>query len=192
MLRWLSPALLTIALAAAGCAEPPNKEMDQAQGALDAAKAAGAEQYAADEYQAAVDALRRSQEAVAQSDYRLALNHALDSRERAQNAARQAADGKAQVRAEVERTMAEISGLIVQANARLESARKARVSRRLLVEPAQSVATVSEEVQKAGEVIKAGNYLEARPLLRNLKSRIQKTIAAIAAAQSPSAARRRR
>jgi hypothetical protein len=192
MLRWLSPALLTLALAAGGCAEPPNKEMDQAQGALDAAKAAGAEQYAADEYKAAVDALRRSQDAVAQSDYRLALNHALDSRERAQNAARQAADGKAQVRAEVERTMAEISGLIVQANARIESARKGRVPRRLLAEPAQSVATVSEEVQKAGDMIKAGNYLEARPRLQNLKSRIQKTIAAIAAAQSPPSARRRR
>lgn len=166
--------------------------MDQAQGALDAAKAAGAEKYAADEYKAAVDALRRSEEAVAQSDYRLALNHALDSRERAQNAARQAADGKAQVRAEVERTMAEISGLVVQANARIESARRARVPRRLLVEPAQSVATVSEEVQKAGEMIKAGNYLEARPLLQDLKSRIQKTIAAIAAVQNPAAARRRR
>ena len=38
-----------------------------------------------------------------QRDYRLALNHALDSRERAQNAAKQAADGKAAARAEADR-----------------------------------------------------------------------------------------
>jgi len=192
MLRWLPPAILTIALAAAACASPPHKEMDQAQGALDAAKAAGAEQYAAAEYKAASDALQRSHDAVAQSDYRLALNHALDSRERAQNAARLAADGKAQVRAELEQTMAEVSGLIVQANARIETARRARVPRRLLAEPAQSIATASEEVQKAGEMLKAGKYLEARPVLQDLKSHIQKAIAAVAAAEKPAVARRRR
>ncbi len=192
MLRWLSPAVLTIALAAGACAEPPNKEMDQAQGALDAAKAAGAEQYAADEYKAATEALRRSHEAVAASDYRLALNHALDASERAQNAARLAADSKAQIRGELERIRAEVSGLTVQANARLEAARKARVPRRLLLEPAAAVATVGKDVQKAGELMKAGDYMSARPILQNVKSRLQKAIVAINRAVSPPAARRRR
>ena len=80
--------------------------MDQAQGAIDAARAAGADRYAATEYTAATDALKRAQDAVAQRDYRQALNEALDSREHAQNAAREAADSKAQVRGEVERDMA--------------------------------------------------------------------------------------
>ena len=191
MLRWLSPAVLTIALAAGACADPPNKEMDQAQGALDAAKAAGAEQYAADEYRAAVDALKRANDAVAQSDYRLALNNALDSRERAQNAARQAADGKAQVRGEADRTVQELIGLIVRANARLETARKARVPRRLVAAPTQEVATISEEVQKAREMLAAGNYLEARDLLAILKPRMQKTMAAIENVLVKPAARRR-
>jgi hypothetical protein len=159
---------------------------------LDAAKAAGAEQYAADEYHAAADALKRSHEAVAQSDYRLALNHALDSRERAQNAARLAADGKAQVRAEADRTMLEVTGRIVQANARLESARKARVPRRLLAAPAQEVATISEEVQKAREMLNTGKHLEARDLLQSLKVRMQKTMEAIESAAKPPSVRRRR
>jgi hypothetical protein len=192
MLRWFAPAILTIALAGSGCAEPPNKEMDQAQGALDAAKAAGAEQYARDEYVAAGDALKRSHDAVAQSDYRLALNHALDSRERAQNAARQAADGKAQVRGEADRILLDVTGAVVQGNARLESARRARVPRRLLATPAQEVATISEEVQKARELLNAGKYLEARDLLQGLKLRTQKTMAAIDRAVNPPAARRRR
>ena len=192
MLRWLSPAVLSLALAAGACAEPPNKEMDQAQGALDAAQAAGAEQYAPDEYRAAADALKRSHDAVAQSDYRLALNHALDSRERANDAARQAADSKAQVRAEVERTLAEVSGLMVQANAQLDAARKARVARRLLAEPTQTLAAIRTDVQKAGEAVKARDYLAARPVLRDIKSRLEKTIAAIGEATAPRPARRRR
>ena len=67
--------------------EPPDKEMQQAQGAIDAARAAGADQYAHEEFAAAQEALTHANEAVEQRDYRLALNHALDSRERAQNAA---------------------------------------------------------------------------------------------------------
>ncbi len=192
MLRWFAPAILTLALTAAACAEPPNTEMDQAQGALDAARAAGAEQYAPEEYRAAADALKRSHDAVAQSDYRLALNHALDSRERAQNAARLAADGKAQVRGEADRFLLEVTAPIVQANARLEAARRARVPRRLLAAPAQEVATISEEVQKAREMLGAGNYLEARDLLQTLKLRMQKTMAAIDRVVNPPAARRRR
>lgn len=192
MLRWFAPAILAIALTAVACAEPPNKEMDQAQGALDAAKAAGAERYAPDEYRAAAEALKRSHDAVVQSDYRLALNHALDSRERAQNAARQAADGKAQVRGEADRLMLEVIGLVVQANARIETARRARVASRLLAAPAQEAATVSEEVQKAREMLASGQYLEARELLQALKLRMQKTMGAIDRAASPPAARRRR
>ena len=166
--------------------------MDQAQGAIDAARAAGAEQYATTEYAAAVDALKRSRDAVAASDYRLALNHAIDSRERAQNAARQAADTKAQVRGEVERTMAEVTALTTQAYANLDAAQKARVPRRLLAEPARTLAEINSQVQEAGAKMKAGDYLAARPVLLENKDRLQKTLADITAAATPQPQRRRR
>jgi len=51
-MRRLSALLLPLALVAA-CSAPPQKELDMAQGALDAARAAGAEQYAVQEYSAA-------------------------------------------------------------------------------------------------------------------------------------------
>src|SRR5918999_108339 len=85
-------------LVVAACAEPPSKEMNQAQGAIDAARAAGADRYGADELKAAVDALALAEQAVRDSDYRLALGYAIDSRERAQNAARMAVDGRAEAR----------------------------------------------------------------------------------------------
>ncbi len=166
--------------------------MDQAQGAIDAARAAGAEQYASDEYGAAVDALKRSHEAVAQSDYRLALNNALDSRERAQNAARQAADGKAQVRGEVERTQAEVSNLLTMARARIEVARKTRAPRTVINGATKRLASIETDVQKAGEAVKTGDYLGARPLLREIRGGIVKLITDLDQASTQQTPRRRR
>lgn len=166
--------------------------MDQAQGAIDAARAAGADQYAAEEYAAAVDALKRSHDAVGQSDYRLALNNALDSRERAQNAARQAADGKAQTRADVERTQAEVNNLLTVARARIEVARKTRAPRRVVNAATEALASIEADVQKAGEAVKAGDYLAARPLLREIRARIGKTITDLDQATTTQPPRRRR
>src|SRR5581483_9749899 len=73
--------LLCVTFTAACADDPPTKEMNQAQGAIDAARAAGAEQYAPEDFKAAVAALQRSHEAVTQRDYRQALNDALDARE---------------------------------------------------------------------------------------------------------------
>jgi hypothetical protein len=166
--------------------------MDQAQGAIDAARAAGADQYATEEYAAAVDALKRSHDAVAQSDYRLALNNALDSRERAQNAARQAADGKAQARAEVERTQADISNLLTVARARIEVARKTRAPKSVVADAAKTLAAIDTDVQKAGEAVKAGDYLATRPFLREIRARIVKMIEGLDQATTTQSPRRRR
>src|SRR5205807_5231258 len=96
--RWLLSVAIAAAIGNAACGDPPDKEMQQAQGAIDAARAAGADQYAHADFVAAQEALKRAQDAVDQRDYRLALNHALDSRERAQNAVKAAADQKAAAR----------------------------------------------------------------------------------------------
>ena len=179
MTRWLPAACVLAALASTACGDPPNKEMDQAQGAIDAARAAGADRYAVGEYTAATDALKRSQAAVAQRDYRQALNEALDSREHAQNAAREAADAKAQAGAEVERDMAQIAALIAQANTRLAVATRARVPRRVLDGSRQELAAVDESVQKAGEAMKAGDYLAAKAALQGVKERIARAVSAL-------------
>ena len=100
--------------------------MDQAQGAIDAARAAGAERFAATELSAANTALKNANDAVQQGDYRLALNHALDSREQAQNAARVAADTKAKLRGDVERSMAEVTALVTQVRAWIDGPASAR------------------------------------------------------------------
>ena len=179
MTRWLPAACVCAALLVTACGDPPNKEMEQAQGAIDAARAAGADRYAATEYTAATDALKRSQDAVAQRDYRLALNEALDSREHAQNAAREAADARAQLRGEVERDMAQIAALIAEANTRLAAATRSRTPRRVLDGPRTDLAAVDQSVQKAGAAMRADDYLAARTALQGVKQRIEEALRAL-------------
>jgi hypothetical protein len=192
MRRVLSGAILVASLTLSGCAEPPNKEMDQAQGAIDAARAAGAEEYAATEFAAATGTLAQAHEAVAQRDYRLALNHALESREHAQNAAREAADTRARIRGEVERAMAEAEALLAKANATVAAAEGTRVPRRTLREAQQALAAISAEVQKAGSAMKAEDYMGAQPMLDGLKERIEQVIASVATPATRQSAPRRR
>ena len=102
------PFVAAFVIAAAACGEPPRKEMDQAQGAIDTARAAGAEQYAAQEY-------------------RQALSQALAASESAQEAARAAADRKAVARGEAERALHRAEMQLAATRQRLEAARAARV-----------------------------------------------------------------
>lgn len=144
--------------ALAACGEPPEKEMQQAQGAIDAARAVGAAQYARDEFEAASAALQRAREATDARDYRLALNHALDSRERAQNAAREAADNKAAARVAADRAVSSATEALTAAgrqSADLE-ARKAPV--KVLSGARQSLALAEQQLQEARAAFDGGDF----------------------------------
>jgi len=123
--RVLVPAvvLLTVAIAA-GCSEPPAKELHQAEGALAAARAAEAEVYAPQELETAEAALAEYDAAVAQGDYRLALSQAIEARDMAYEAARQAGERKADARSTAERLSAELERLVAMAEARLAGANR--------------------------------------------------------------------
>jgi hypothetical protein len=73
MRLWCRASLACLLLVLTACTSPPNKEMDQAQGAIDAARAAGADRYASTEFTAATTALKSANDAVAQGDYRLSM-----------------------------------------------------------------------------------------------------------------------
>ena len=176
----------------AGCAEPPSKEMDRAQGAIDAAGAAGAEQYATTEYSAATTALKDANAAVTAGDYRLALNHALESHEHAQNAARDTANTKARMLAEVERARAEVSALIMQGETRIRAAERARAGRPPPAEPAAALAAARAALQKAGEAVSAGDYLGARAALDGVKERVEEALAGIGNPTTSQSSQRRR
>jgi uncharacterized protein DUF4398 len=183
-------ACLLVVLATA-CTSPPNKEMDQAQGAIDAARAAGADRYAPTEFAAATTALKSATDAVEQGDYRLALNHAIDSREQAQNAARVAADTRAKVRGDVERSIAEVNALITQLNAWIASPASARTPRTRRAAQ-QAVTQSSADVQKAGSALQAEDYAGVQKLMTASKERLQKALPTVPSAAAAQSTRRRK
>jgi hypothetical protein len=183
--------LLALLLVAA-CAEPPSKEMNQAQGAIDAARAAGADRYAADEFKAAVDALAHSEQAVRDNDYRLALNHALDSRERAQNAARLAVDGRAQARGDAERMIAEVATLVTRLRSRLAEPDIARLPPRVRRDPIAAVEAADRAVQEARTALSAEEYYKVDAALKGQAVAVEAGLKELDAAAGSTAGRRGR
>ena len=180
---WLAIVVSTIA-----CANPPQREIDQAQGAIDAARAAGAERYARTEFTAATQALKQANEAVTGRDYRLALNYALESREQAQNAARTAADSRAKLRGDVERSIAESKALMAQTRARVDGPAGAQIPRGTRRTAQQRLKQLEGDLQKADAALQAEEYMEAERLLMGVKQGIEEVAATLSrgsASQSP-------
>ena len=185
-------SLLALALFAAACGSPPSKELHQAQGAVDAARAAGADEYARDDYQAAVAALARAEQAVAQRDYRLALSQALDSREFAQSAAKLAASQKAQVRSEAERMLAQVTSIVAVAGERLTAAQAARTPRASLDPLSDAITSARTALDDAGKALAREDYLEARRRLEGVAVALNAALQALPAAPPLRPARRSR
>jgi hypothetical protein len=189
-LRPLIPLLLAVVVSA--CAEPPSKEMNQAQGAIDAARAAGADVSAPAELNAAIEALRRSEEAVAERDYRLALSLAIDSRERAQTAAKVAVNVRAKARGDVEGQIGQASTLLAQARARLRDPDVAGLPRRTVQDQRAVIDAATKSLQDARTALNNDDYEKANEAMEGVVGRIQKAIAALDAAADGGPSRRRR
>jgi len=167
--------LCTIALCAA-CSEPPQKEIDRAQGAIDAARAAGADQYAAAEISAATTSLQQAHEAVDQRDYRLALSRAVDAGEHAQEAAKQAADGKARARSEAESAIHSATTAIQQLQTKLKAAPTLRLAESDLKPARQALSDGERAVQKARAALAKGGYLDAKAAVQGTAEKITEQI----------------
>jgi Domain of unknown function (DUF4398) len=184
-------ALVVASLMVGGCGTPPDKEIQQAQGAIDAAVAAGADQYAREELLAAQEALKHAHEAVDQRDYRLALNHALDSSEHAQSAAKEAADRKAMARLEAERLLADATAALLGAHAKLRAAETARKPAKTLAEARRVIADTDGTVQKARAAFDGGDYPAVFAAMKGTTARLLVTVHSLDSAAAPAVKRRR-
>jgi hypothetical protein len=192
-MRFISAALLLCcSLACAACTSPPDKEMNQARAAIEAARAAGADAYAPEEYKSAVAALKHSEDSVEQRDYRQALAYALDSREQAQAAVRTAASEKAAARSQSEAELRDLQGLLAQAQTRLRGAQGPRARRRILQTQQRTVDTADAAVQKARAAMARQDYLGARDAMRGVRDQLQAVIRQIVPFTEPSAPKHRR
>jgi hypothetical protein len=187
---WALLALLVLVTTACG-GDPPDKEMQQAQGAIDAALAAGADEYAAEELNAAEAALTAAGAAVAARDYRLALNHALDSRQRARNAAKLAADGMAAARVEADRSITRAAMGVEAMRTRLKSSDVPRLPARTVAAVRASVADADQRVQEARTAVDRGDYKAAQSAAAAANAALSAATQTLEAAAGAAAKRRR-
>jgi hypothetical protein len=160
--RSVVSTLVLLAFSSFACGgDPPDKEMQQAQNAIDQARAAGADRYAVEEYTAAVDALKNAHTAVDQRDYRLALNDALDSKERAENSAKLAVEGKAAARSAADKALIAANASVNAAEAKVKAANAAHVSARALADAKSALDEAQSHVQEARTAFNAGDYYAA-------------------------------
>ena len=179
-----APSLVCACLAVflTACATPPTKEMREAQDAIDAARTAGAEQYAPTQYTAAVALLDQAQEAVDAGDSRLALSHALDARQRAQTASTEAATQKVVARREAERALNAVAADIEELDHQLEAARAARIPAGQMADSRMRRAAMGTAVQEARATLAKEEYLAAREAAEKLTAQVHQAIEEIEAA----------
>jgi hypothetical protein len=182
--------ILLFTLVVVACSEPPNKELHQAQGAIDAARAAGAAVYAPEELKGAEEALTRAQDAVSQRDYRLALSLALDGRERAQAAAKRAADERAAVRSDAERLLADATAAISVATVRLRAAEDAHTPAEGTATLRAAIETAHKATEAAGNALAKEDYLGARQHLQGLSRAVAAAVESVPPPPPPAPATR--
>jgi hypothetical protein len=163
-------------LVATGCSEPPQKEIDQAQTALDLARAAGADKYATGEYNDAASALQKARASVDQRDYRQALNYAIDSRQRSQDAIRQAGDVKSRAQRAAEAIVIDISTRASTLQGRVKAAEAARAPAKDLRNARDAMTAAQTRLQEARTLIGAGNYEDATKTLTEVRGKLDAAI----------------
>jgi hypothetical protein len=186
----VSLAVFATSLSTIACTDPPNREMNRAQGAIDVARAAGAATYAPETFRAAEEALEKSHASVEQRDYKQALSFALDASERAQDAAKEAANRRAEVTAEVERALVAAQQRLEALEGALEQAAKARVPARRTESARATAADAKAAIQKARAAMPEGDLLNARASLSSLVDQLTKASSEIDAAIAERQARR--
>ena len=147
--------------------------------------------YARDELSAAETALKNATEAVDQRDYRLALNRALDARERAQNAEKEAAGRKAAARTDASRAVAAAGRALDEARGRLKTADAARVPARIVAPARRSIADGDLAVQEARTAFGQGEYARATEVAGTATARLRVLAKDLESATAPPPRRRR-
>jgi hypothetical protein len=187
---WLC-AFLALCALTAGCTEPPTREIDQAQAAVEVAVSAGAERFAPDDLTAARTALMQARDAVTQRDFKLALSHAITGRERAQTATRNAAEGRAKLKRETQAALADVLSLQARAQRLIATAPPgpARVRARR-ARPLHARLTVP--VQEARAAVEAGDDVKASEALPGLKTQLEQLVAELEGSPAAQSSRRPR
>jgi hypothetical protein len=124
-------------------------------------------------------------------DYRLALNHAVDSRDRAQQAARMAADGLAVARVEADRAITRLENAIDAARTAAAAAQGSRVNAAVFETASDAVTHAARQLQEARTAFDNGEYARVVRMTAGALPPLQAASADLATAQAAAPRRAR-
>lgn len=164
----------------AGCAEVPQQDIDAAKAAIETAKAAEAETYAASDFQAAQDSLAAAMAEIETQNSEFAIFRSYDKAQTllkatintANMAHDNAVSNKAQVQAEVQDLMAQAKTALMGAKDLLAQAPKGKDTRAALEAIQNELTTVEASIAEATSLLGNNNPLAARD---RLKAGLEKT-----------------
>jgi hypothetical protein len=175
-----------------GCAKPPQQDIQNASTAMDAAKAAEAEEYVPDSYQTAMDTLNAANAAKQEADGKFALFRSYSKAKALYVSAAALANKAAEdAAAEKERVKEEVTGLLTQAtavldtaNAALAKAPKGKGSKADIELIKNDLAAAQASFDDANNDFNAGQYKTAQAKVTAAMQKAHAVIDEIAAAKA--------
>lgn len=158
---------LAVIVTFSACSEPPTEELMQAEAAIQAAQAEGAEDYVADDFRAASDALSDAKSKTESRDYDAAKSSALDAKMKADVAKSKVVAEKLKLRGELESTL---TGLGQEWDDLMATAGKKRLGRADRTSLADTRTTYAALITDVQDRAAAEDYIGAMQILKEARA----------------------
>jgi hypothetical protein len=172
-LRWLRVATVVLGAGVlAACDQPPAKEIAAAEAALEQARQAGADRYAAERFKESETALQEARRKVQEKDYRGALSSASDAAAKARGAVQAAAAGRTVAKSAAEVAQAEVQAALDEIDTIREEAVQNKVPDQAFLELNPLMQETREALEAIRKTVAEGALLEAQKAAVELKTRV--------------------
>ncbi|MEW6671635.1 MAG: hypothetical protein AB1427_08020 [Thermodesulfobacteriota bacterium] len=179
---------VTVIAMLAGCSQPPKQEVDAANAALQAAVAAGAEQYAAAELKAAQDLSAKLNGEMEKKDYKAAKQTAVEMKDAADKAKAAAEAEKAKAKEAATAGAAEVKQGLEKAKGLVAEAAKMKLPADLLKPIQEQLAAAEAGAGELDGMVAAEKFKEAADKGAQLKDQFAKIEQGITDAKAKAAA----
>ena len=153
---------LVFCLFVMSCSKPPTQDIKAAKTAIEDARIAEADKYAADDFQAAKDALADAEAKIESKDYKGAKEAALLAKQKAELSKSAVEANKIKVRTATEALFNEAKMAVDTAKRSIDEAMVAKVSKEDLAQPNADVVSLDSLVTKIQNAVNAGDFVDAR------------------------------
>lgn len=143
------------------CAKRPEKELVAAKQAVDSARLASVEEYAPYEFRQATEALSRAETCITEKDWAKAKQYAVIAKKMADSSMVAARIRKEHLKTRAEQLLRKLEAMSDTLRSEINRAEEKRVSRIMVEEAKNQLATLILAVQRLNQDLSQGNYLQA-------------------------------